>query len=396
MQPTFTWIEVLQNVWWVGVVALLASLVATPIVRALAYRFKIVDRPDDLLKPHARPIAYLGGVSIFFGLTVGLLAFALSWDKSPEYWGQLTASLSAWDHATLRVNPLWNMIGIWAGSLVIMLVGLCDDLFDISPKQKILGQVIAAGLLLLGGVGDRMADVVLGYLPWAFPLWLDVAASGVMCFVLVVCTCNATNLLDGLDGLAGGVTGIIAIGFLALAVWLAMWDHFPGSDQLRVCLCLALGGAVIGFLPYNVPPASIFMGDAGSMLLGFFVATMMAMFCQEGTLRWLLAAMVVFALPILDTGLAVVRRMVSRKPIFTGDRSHLYDQLVDRGMTVRQVVGLFYIFAALAAFAGVLLAIVLRGRWATLIYAVAFAGIWCIFALMGMIAPDKSEDKTED
>ncbi len=396
MQPTFTWIEVLQDVWWVGVVALLASLVATPIVRALAYRFKIVDKPDDLLKPHARPIAYLGGVGIFVGLTIGLLVFALSWPKSSEYWQQLTAALGQWDHASLRVNPLWNLVGIWAGSLVIMLVGLFDDLFDITPKQKILGQVIAAGLLLLGGVGDRMAEVVLTYLPWVSPVWLSVLASGMMCFVLVVCTCNATNLLDGLDGLAGGVTGIIAVGFLALAVWLAMWNHFPGSDQLRVCLCLAIGGAVLGFLPYNVPPASIFMGDAGSMLLGFFVATMMAMFCREGTLRWLLAAMVVFALPILDTGLAVVRRLVSHKPIFTGDRSHLYDQLVDRGMTVRQVVGLFYVFAAMVAFIGVVVAIVLPGRWATLIYAVLFAGIWCIFALMGMIAPDKSDDGAKD
>ncbi len=396
MQPTFTWIEVLQDTWWIGVVALLASLIATPIVRAIAYRFRIVDKPDDLLKPHARPIAYLGGVGIFTGLTVGLVAFVVGWDKSAEYWQALTGALSEKDFGALRDNPLWNLGGIWLGSLVIMLVGLFDDLIDITPKQKILGQVIAAGLLLVGGVGDRMAGAVLDYLPFAMPMWLLVTASGVMCFVLVVCTCNATNLLDGLDGLAGGVTGIIAIGFLALAIWLAMWDHFPGSDQLRVCLCLALGGAVLGFLPYNVPPASIFMGDAGSMLLGFFVATMMAMFCREGTLRWLLAAMVVFALPILDTGLAVVRRFISGKPIFTGDRSHLYDQLVDRGMTVRQVVGLFYVLAVLAAFLGVLLAIILRGRWAMLIYAVLFAAAWCVFGLMGMITPDRSRDDPKD
>jgi UDP-GlcNAc:undecaprenyl-phosphate GlcNAc-1-phosphate transferase len=125
------------------------------------------------------------------------------------------------------------------------------------------------------------------------------------------------------------------------------------------------------------------------MLLGFFVATMMAMFCAEGSPRWLLAAMVVFALPIFDTSLAVVRRLVSGKPIFAGDRSHLYDQLVDRGMTVPQVVGLFYVLAVIAAGIGVVTSILIRGRWALLIYAVLFVVVWVVFIAMGMVTPEK-------
>jgi len=390
MSPVHTVWEVLQSVWWVGLVGFGVSLIATPIVRAIAYRAKIVDRPDDLLKPHARPIAYLGGVGIFVGLLAGLIAFVATWDQASEHFaaiGDALSSPSKWYE--VLTNPVWNLIWIAVSSFVIMLVGLLDDVLEISPRKKILGQVIAAGLLLLGGVGDRMANVVFVMLPWEPPLVVLVLLSAFMCLVMVICTCNATNLLDGLDGLAGGVTGIIALGFLALAVWMAMWAQFPGSDAVRLSLCLAMVGAVLGFLPYNIPPASIFMGDAGSMLLGFFVATMMAMFCAEGSPRWLLAAMVVFALPIFDTSLAVVRRLVSGKPIFAGDRSHLYDQLVDRGMTVPQVVGLFYVLAVIAAGIGVATSILIRGRWALVIYAVLFIVVWIVFIAMGMVTPEK-------
>jgi UDP-GlcNAc:undecaprenyl-phosphate GlcNAc-1-phosphate transferase len=205
--------------------------------------------------------------------------------------------------------------------------------------------------------------------------------------VLVVLVCNATNLLDGLDGLCSGVTAIISVGFLMLAAWLATWGRFPGTDELRIGLCLSMAGAILGFMPYNIPPASIFMGDAGSMLLGFFVATMMALFCQEGPFRWFLAACVVFALPILDTALAVVRRFRSGMSIFAGDRSHLYDQLVDRGMTIKQVVILFYILAGSTATMGVILAVNLRTRYALILYGILAVVIWSLFSLLGMVSP---------
>jgi UDP-GlcNAc:undecaprenyl-phosphate GlcNAc-1-phosphate transferase len=207
----------------------------------------------------------------------------------------------------------------------------------------------------------------------------------VLTVLTVLAACNATNLIDGLDGLCGGVTGIIALGFLALAAYLATYGS-SNIDSLRIALCLAMAGAVLGFLPYNVPPASIFMGDAGSMLLGFFVATMMVLFCQEGNGRWFLAALGVFALPILDTALAVVRRLRSGQSILAGDRSHLYDQLVDRGMSVRQVVVLFYLLALAASGIGVGLAMV-RVRYALPVYVLLLTIIWVAFHKRGMIRP---------
>jgi len=387
------------------------ALVVTPIIRFIAYRLKLVDRPDDLLKPHGRPIAYLGGVAMCIGLLAGLAGYVFfAMPEAAGHWHSLKEALGGGRLGEILSNPLWNLLAVAVACVLITIVGLLDDIREITPKQKVYGQIAAAAVLLVGGVGNNMAKVVSSIASGPFivfqstppqwlqtpPVWLLLPISAAMCIVLVIAVCNATNLLDGLDGLCSGVTGIIAAGFLALAVWLAMWGRFPGTDELRVSLCLAMAGAVFGFLPYNVPPASIFMGDAGSMLLGFFVATMMAMFCQEGNARWFLAACMVFALPILDTALAVVRRIRSGRSIFTGDRSHLYDQLVDRGMTVKQVVGLFYVLATVAAITGVLLAIFVQLRYAMALYLVGIVGAWIVFWKLGMITPPPRKPAVSD
>jgi UDP-GlcNAc:undecaprenyl-phosphate GlcNAc-1-phosphate transferase len=387
MQPLKTAIEVLQDKWWIGVIAFIASLIATPVVRLIAYRTKIVDRPDDLLKPHGRPIAYLGGVAILVGLLCGLAGCAVTLPDLSGRWHGMERDLVTGRVGSLLERPLYNLIAIGAACIVITAVGLLDDIYNLRPLRKIYGQVLAAGILLVGGVGYRMTEALFGTFDINFPLWLTILTSSVVCCVIVILTCNATNLLDGLDGLCGGVTGIIALSFLALAVWLAMWQKLPGAGELRVGLCLAMAGAVLGFLPYNVPPASIFMGDAGSMLLGFFVATMMSLFCVEGSARWFVAAWVVFAIPALDTGLAVVRRLLAGHNIFAGDRSHLYDQLVDRGMTVKQVVGLFYLLSAVAGVVAVAVAILVRGRYAVPVYFLVFALVWVVFHVKGMLRP---------
>jgi len=399
MPARFTVTEVIKPLWHIGAVAFGVSLITTPIVRAIAYKARIVDRPDDLLKPHSRPIAYMGGVAMCLGMLFGLGYYAVTMPRLTESRGQLVHALSHWQLGVLLNNSLWNLTAIALATTMIMLIGLIDDIRNISPRKKLLGQVLASCILLLGGVGTRMANAFLLAADIHVSNWIIIPASCILCIFVVVCTCNATNLLDGLDGLCGGVTGIISLGFLALAVWLAMWNNFPGIDQVRMVLCLAVAGAVLGFLPYNIPPASIFMGDAGSMMLGFFVATMMALFCLEGNARWLLASGVIFALPILDTSLAVIRRLRSGKSIFSGDRSHLYDQLVDRGMSVRQVVGLFYLLSILAAVVGVTLSIVLRARHAIIVYVILLVMIWTIFYKLGMITPPehgKAQDSSDD
>ena len=400
LKPEHTAFEVLADKWWIGLLSLAVGLIATPIVRAIAYRRKIVDKPDDLLKPHGRPVAYLGGLAMFVGLLAGLAGYLLVMPNLAGCWRQLTEAMFSlhWRGSgamppavpPLVDNPLWQLLAIAVACSLITIIGLVDDLRVLKPRQKIYGQLAAAGILLIGGIADRTSITILGpVFEWTGGHpgeWLVLSASAVMCVVIVIGACNATNLLDGMDGLCGGVTAIIALGFLALAIWLAVWNNAP-ADGIRVCLCLSMAGAVLGFLPYNLPPASIFMGDAGSMLLGFFVAMMMCLFCVEGTARWLVASAVVFSLPILDTGLAVVRRLLAHQSIFAGDRGHLYDQLQDRGMTIKQVVGLFYILSSAAAIIGVTVSILLRLREALPIYLVLLVMVVLIFLLLGMMTP---------
>jgi UDP-GlcNAc:undecaprenyl-phosphate GlcNAc-1-phosphate transferase len=381
--------DVLWDKWWIAPVAFGVALVATPVFRWIAYRRNIVDRPDDLLKPHEKPTAILGGLGICSGLMAGMVAYIATMGEFGDLARSMWTSVRETDLSGLQDNYLWNLVCITAAFLLIMFVGLRDDLRDLSPRHKVIGQVIAALILMVGGVGTNILQVFLMPLRLHPPIWISLPGSAFLCFVVVISTCNATNLLDGLDGLCGGVTAIISLGFLALTVYLATWGHNPGQDETRIAICLAMAGAILGFLPYNVPPATIFMGDSGSMLLGFFVAVMMLMFCQEGTLRWMLASGLIFGLPILDTGLAVVRRVRARVGIFTGDRSHLYDQLVDRGMSVKQVVVLFYVVSIAFAVLGVTAAIALRLRFALIIYAVLFVTSWTIFAVSGMITPKK-------
>ncbi|MEI7837733.1 MAG: MraY family glycosyltransferase [Planctomycetota bacterium] len=380
-------VDLLKPTYGYGLAAFGVALVATPICRFIAYKTGIVDRPDDLLKPHGRPVAYLGGIGICIGLLVGLVSYTATLEDLGGHWGRLTSALARFDYGQLRQNPLWNLAGIVLSCAVITLVGLLDDILNLRPRTKVLGQILAASILLLGGVGVQMGQAFFPF--YHMDPWILFPVSIALCLIAVVASCNAVNLLDGLDGLCGGVTGIIALGFLALSTWLATWNPAlsPQMHLIQMVICLAMVGGIAGFLPYNVPPASIFMGDAGSMLLGFFVAVQMAMFCEQQSGRWFLAALVVFSLPILDTSLAVVRRLLSGKSIFAGDRSHLYDQLVDRGWPVKKVVFLFYALAIVGAVLGVLMAIHVRTRYAVPIYAVGMAGIWILFWKLGMIRP---------
>ena len=224
------------------------------------------DRPDRIRKMHTVPVAYLGGVAVFLGWLCGLaLANYLNLHRIEPGWP--------------THSPIIKF-SIPLGALVIVVLGLWDDILTIRPSVKIMGQVAAALLLLFDGVGiTSMRSVIwpvfsrIGVEP---PDWLIIGVSSLFVICAVVGCCNATNLMDGLDGLCGGVTAIIAAGFLFLAVHLAMFGGGMNSnwDALRVVLGLALLGAVLGFIPYNFNPASIFMGDTGSMFLGYSCATL--------------------------------------------------------------------------------------------------------------------------
>jgi len=163
-----------------------------------------------------------------------------------------------------------------------------------------------------------------------------------------------------------------------LAIQRSTFAFSSQGDIVRVVVCLALVGGVLGFLPFNRHPAKIFMGDAGSMLLGFVVAAMMMMFARKAP-RWWIAAIIMFGLPIVDTGTALLRRFINKRPLFVSDRGHIYDQMIDRGIPLKRTVWICYLLAGLYALAGLLTSMLstpynlipLTG-----IFAVSFLVVW--------------------
>jgi UDP-GlcNAc:undecaprenyl-phosphate GlcNAc-1-phosphate transferase len=334
--------------WPVLAAAFVSSLAATALCKRVAIRFGIVDRPDNRVKTHKEPVAYLGGVGMLIGLTVGVLA------------GLYLLRTDAVFPRELR----W-LLGVLAGAVIACLVGLADDILDLRPYHKMLGQTMAAVLLLLVGINPNLQQV-------AKPLGLPMPAQveGVLDVLIVIFfvlgATNSLNLLDGLDGLCAGVTAIITVAMLLLAVHLATWGFSDFGDPVRIVVCLGLVGSVCGFLPFNRHPARIFMGDAGSMLLGFVVAALMILFAERVP-RWWLASVIVFGLPILDTAVAVVRRLLNHRPLFVSDRGHIYDQMIDRGIPLKRTVAICYGLAAFYALLGVAMSQI-RTRHAAVVY----------------------------
>jgi len=349
-ERSLTWVT---QFWPVLAASFVASLVATSLCKKIATKFGIVDKPDDLVKTHKEPIAYLGGIGILVGLTVGTLA-GISSLRNEQFFGPAMKLL----------------LGILAGGAVACFVGLTDDLFDIKPRHKFLGQILAAIILLLVGITPnllRITDPLKIPMPHDFEVVLEVLI--VMFFVLGAT--NSLNLLDGLDGLCAGVTAIITVAMLLLAIHLATWGFSEVGDPVRIIVCLGLVGGVCGFLPFNRYPAKIFMGDAGSMLLGFVVAALMLLFA-EGVPRWWMASIVVFGLPILDTAVALIRRLLNHRPLFVSDRGHIYDQMIDRGIPLKRTVAISYMLAGLYAVIGLGMSQI-RTRYAAVAYIFVFA-----------------------
>jgi len=339
--------------WPVLVASFFCSLAATWLCKKIAMKFGIVDRPDDLVKTHKEPIAYLGGIGMLIGLTVGVLV-GISCLINEEFFG----------------GVLKWVLGVLAGGAIVCFVGLADDIFDLKPTHKIFGQVVAAIVLLSVGIMPNLYHIT-DPLNLLIPHNLEMILSILIVVFFVVGATNSLNLLDGLDGLCAGVTAIITLAMLLLSIHLATWGFSEVGDPVRILICLGLVGGVFGFLPFNRYPAKIFMGDAGSMLLGFVVAALMILFAEQIP-RWWMASIVVFGLPILDTAVALARRLLNRRPLFVSDRGHIYDQMIDRGITLKRTVAICYVLAGTYAAIGLVMSQI-RTRYAAVVYVIVFA-----------------------
>ncbi len=281
--------------------ALILAVGTTPIARRAALRLGIIDKPS-VRKIHVNPIPLLGGVAIYAACIAALLIFGNRY----------------------RLNEL---VGILVGASLVSFLGVWDDRRSLSPLLKLAGQFLAASILVLTGV-------YVGTFPW---IWLNIAIT----LVWVVVITNSLNLLDNMDGLSGGVGAAAAIYFLLLATV---------NDQYLVgALSAALIGACLGFLVYNFNPASIFMGDAGSMFLGFMLAAVgIKLRFPVGVqiVTWMVPVLIL-GLPLFDTALVIVSRLRrGLNPLTTPGKDHVSHRLVALGYTRREAVLICYLICA--------------------------------------------------
>ncbi|MCC6661364.1 MAG: undecaprenyl/decaprenyl-phosphate alpha-N-acetylglucosaminyl 1-phosphate transferase [Phycisphaerales bacterium] len=401
--PTVTRLEVFHGYIAVFVVAFVVTLLATPLVRRLALSHGIIDRPTEGRKAHRLPVAYLGGVAVFLGIIAGILY---------SYLATAIPGLMGFHPTRYLVDESFHHIvpfSVLLGLTVIMLVGLLDDVVGIPPRVKLGGQLVAAAALAYDDVGVRVAaglllplGQLLGnerllyviQLPFPVPgigtqVQIDVVywAGTALIAVFVLGACNASNLIDGLDGLATGVTAIAASGFLFIALTLAMLDDGP-RDAQRIILCLSLLGACLGFLPHNFNPATIFLGDCGSLLLGFCSIVIVLTFGDRGFTYLVIAGLVIYALPIVDTILAIIRRRMAGRAISDADDQHLHHML-KRALGVKGAVLTLYGMGAVFAVLGVAMSL-FRAR---VVYVVALVAISFLIVTAVKMARRKALDE---
>lgn len=324
-------------------IAFLLALLLTPLVRDRAIAFGLVDKPDRVRKTHEHPIPRVGGIGVVISYVISIAFIAF------VPYRNLTIDLPRGIAASLALAPA-------AG--VVFFTGLADDLWGLRPWQKLAGQVAAALLAYAAGFG---VQVFRGQ-----PLgeWASVLVTVVW---LVGCS-NALNLIDGMDGLAAGV-GI----FATMTSLVAALVH--GSVELAI-VTAPLVGALLGFLRYNFNPASIFLGDCGSLLIGFLLGCFGALWSHKSaTVLGMTAPLIAMAMPLLDTGLAVVRRFLRRQPIMSADRAHIHHRLLDQGLTPRRTALLLYAACGVAAVLA-LLQDMTNDRFGGLIIILFCAGAW--------------------
>ncbi|MBI4599040.1 undecaprenyl/decaprenyl-phosphate alpha-N-acetylglucosaminyl 1-phosphate transferase [Candidatus Uhrbacteria bacterium] len=298
-----------------GILAFCASLLLTLLIRRTSRRIGLVDQPDEPRRIHVRPVPLGGGIAIFFALVVGMVAVMASTDVLTR--GEITRG---------------HYVGFLLGGFVLIVGGWIDDRFRLPPRLSFVAPVIAAACAIAGGIEvDKLTNPFGG--AFILPSW----QSDMLVFAWLLVVMYTTKLLDGLDGLA---TGISAIGS-GMVMLLALTAAYYQPD-VAVLSAIALG-ALLGFLLFNFHPASIFLGEGGSTFVGYLVGVLAVI--SGGKVA---TALLVLGIPLLDVVWIILRRWRQGGPsaVFRGDKRHLHHRLLDLGWSQRQVVMAYYVLAA--------------------------------------------------
>lgn len=324
--------------------AFIISVIFVPISIKWAHRLNALDIPKDDRKIHKKPIPRIGGVAIFIGFTAAAaFIFGASLTKEGAIDKNMgIASLRLLDDFSLNEQNM-PILGALLGSVLIFIFGFIDDLKELSPKVKLLGQVISASAAFAFGVRITFFDFLFDYKINDIGLF----ASYIATVLWIVAITNTINLVDGLDGLAAG---IVAISSLCIAYIGYIHGHYLGAFPM-----LAIAGAALGFLVFNYHPAKTFMGDCGSQYLGYLLATFSILgSVKSATFVAVIIPAISLALPIFDTVFAIVRRLINKQPVMQADKGHLHHRLLRSGLGQRRTVLVIYGICGIMGVASVL------------------------------------------
>lgn len=342
--------------------AAVLSFVLTPFAKKVAYKIGAIDVPKDDRRVHKKPIPRLGGLAIYIATFATILIFGLMNELSLDK----------------------SMLGIFAGGTIIAVMGMVDDSRALSAKVKLVFQILAALALVAGGIRIEFFSnpFVSGY---------NVTSLGIFSIpvtvIWVVGITNTLNLIDGLDGLAAGVGGIASLSLFFVA------SNFVEIDPLYyvvMFLAVVLSGAAFGFLPHNFNPAKIFMGDTGSLFLGYMFAVLSIRGVMKGvtTLSFVLP-IVILGLPIFDTAFAIVRRSLNGKPIMQADKGHVHHRFLRLGYSQKQTVLTMYSICVALGMIAFLLSNMTQVNY--LKHLGYIAGIVCLLASQIMLSAGKKK-----
>ena len=339
-------------------VSAVVSFAATPLVKNLAYKVGAVDIPKDERRMHKTPIPRLGGLAIFLAFLLSVLIFG-------------------------RIDQ--QMQGILLGAVLIVVLGVLDDILALKALPKLFVQIAAAGIAVAHGCSIQFISNpnVFSGSTYVNLGWLSIPIT----IIWIVAITNAVNFIDGLDGLAVGVSAISAASLIVVALLVA-------ETNIAVILC-ALFGACLGFIPYNFNPAKIFMGDTGSTFLGYILAclSVQGLFKMYAIISFAVPFLIL-GLPIFDICFAFLRRIAKGQNPMTADRGHVHHRLIDMGFSQKQAVAISYMLTAILGLAAVLLTSSGELKALILIAAVLVVGaigVKVIFSSHGEQTPEKKE-----
>ena len=314
--------------------AFVISLALTPVAKMIAYKIGAIDIPKDKRRVHKKPIPRLGGLAIYYGFLISVLFFC-------------------------RLDK--QLIGIVAGSMLIVGIVIIDDVMQLKASIKFVVQLIAALIVAYCDVRITAVSMPVAIVPSGI-LSLGVMSIPITVMWIVGVT-NAVNLIDGLDGLAVGVSSIATFSLFFIAIL--------AGEPIVALIAAALAGSCLGFLPYNFNPAKIFMGDTGSTFLGY----MLSIICIQGLFKGyvvisFIIPFLILGLPIFDTAYAILRRLKNKQPIMSPDRGHLHHRLIDMGLSQKQTVAILYIITMILGLSAVM--VVGQGAYTGVIIIVTF------------------------